>query len=300
MTIRTPLFHSKPLIPPTHPPFAVCIATLCYTPCVPIRTIFSMVEDCSRGERLGWHEFVRDYAGITRTLLAHYFPTLVPEMDLHLPAVFESARGNNNSWFTALRFANEREFMMAWREFVFIYGRSVARVPAPEISLDQMRAIMKDLPMMERELLWLFVKGYTAPQIAAIVLNAEATATDTKRIADQRLATILPGASPEAFNVSARVLIEAAEKVGTDKCLPWKTCNNLVNGQVTWRERELAEEHIRDCFYCLDRFTSFQEMIRLRKDAQPLPDDEIQPILARLSLPPEKSKGLLSKLFARS
>ena len=264
-----------------------------------IRTVFSMVEDCARGERLGWYEFVRDYAGITRTLLTHYFPMLTPEMDIHPPVVFEHARARNNAWVSALRFANEREFMMALREFIFAYGRSVARVPVPELSLDQMREIMKDLPVVEHELLWLFVKGYSAPQIAAIMMNAEATAAQTKGIADQRLAKILPGASPDAFNVSARVLIEAAEKVAGDKCLPWKTYNNLVNGQLTWRERELTEEHIRDCFYCLDRFTSFQEMIRLRKDFQPLPEPAIQTILARLALPAEKPKRLLSKLFAR-
>ena len=56
-----------------------------------IRTIFSMAEDCARGDRLGWQEFVRDFAGIGRALLTHYFPTLVPDMDEHVIAVFRRA-----------------------------------------------------------------------------------------------------------------------------------------------------------------------------------------------------------------
>jgi len=44
-----------------------------------IRTIFRMAEDCASGQRQGWEEFVRDYAGITRALLTHYFPTLTPD-----------------------------------------------------------------------------------------------------------------------------------------------------------------------------------------------------------------------------
>ena len=76
-----------------------------------------------------------------------------------------------------------------------------------------------------------------------------------------------------------------------------KTFNNLVNGQLTWRERELAEEHIRPCLYCLDRFTAFQEMIRYLRDAQPLPDSEVGTLLAALGLSLPR-KGLLGRMFS--
>jgi hypothetical protein len=188
---------------------------------------------------------------------------------------------------------------MLFRELVFAYGREVARVPVPELSLEQVRSIMSDLPVWEREVLWLFIKGYDAGRIGPMMMNTGATAQAAKDIADQRLAQVLPGATADAFNVSARVLIAEAEKTGGESCLALKTFNNLVNGQVSWRERELAEQHIRDCFYCIDRYTSFLEMIRLRKDAQPLVEPAVQAILAHLNLPAEKGKGLLSKLFAK-
>jgi hypothetical protein len=258
-----------------------------------------MAEDCARGERLGWQEFVRDYASIARTLLHHFFPMLAPELDTQVAAVFQRARSNNNAWFHQLKFHNEREFLVAFRELVFAYGREVARVPAPELSLEQVRSIMKDLPVWEREALWMFIKGYDAPRIGPMMMNTEATAQAARDIADQRLAQVLPGATADAFNISARVLIAEAEKTGGESCLPLKTFNNLVNGQVSWRERELAEQHIRDCFHCIDRYTSFLEMIRLRKDAQPLGEAEVSAVLAQLNLPAEKGKGLLAKLFAR-
>lgn len=258
-----------------------------------------MAEDCARGEREGWMEFVRDYAGITRRLLELYFPALAPEMDTHVAAVFQRARANDSAWFKTLKFTNEREFGMSFRELVFAYGREQAKVPTPEISIEQYAQVIQDLTLIERELLWLFVKGYTAPQIAPIMMNAAATAEAVKKIADQRLAQILPAATKDAFNVSARVLTEAAEKSAGEQCLSLKTFNNLINGQLTWRERELAEEHIRTCFNCLDRFTSFQEAIRYRKDAEPLPEAEIEPLLAGLNLPPAKKKGFFSKLLAR-
>ena len=156
---------------------------------------------------------------------------------------------------------------------------------------------MKDLSVVERELLWLVIKGYTAEQIAAMMMNAAATAQAVKNSVDQKLALILPGANADSLHLSARVLIEDAERTKSDNCLSLKTFNNLINGQLSWRERELAEEHIRECLNCIDRFTGFNEMIRLRKDAQPLPEAEIEPIVEALRLP--KSKGFLAKLLAR-
>jgi hypothetical protein len=262
-----------------------------------IRTIFSTVEDCARGEREGWSDFVRDYAPIARQLLLHYFPTLQPEMEQHVIGVFQRARVGEDAWFRTLRFTNEREFLMSFRELVFAYGREEARLPSPPVSIEQAREVMKDLSVVERELLWLVIKGYSAEQIAAMMMNAAATAQAVKSSADQKLAQILPGANADSFRLSARALIEEAERTKSDKCLPLKTFNNLINGQISWRERELAEEHIRECLNCIDRFTGFNEMIRLRKDAQPLPEAEVEPIIEALRLP--KSKGFLAKLLAR-
>jgi len=263
-----------------------------------IRTIFRMTEDCARGEWVGWQEFVRDFADIARSLLAHYFPTLVPEVDQHVVAVFQRAGAEGSAWFRSLRFTNEREFLMAFRDLVFGYGREQERLPAPQIALERVRALTQDLSLLERELLWLIIKGYDAPRITAIMMNAAATAEAVQRIAEERLVTLLPGAAPEALRDSARVLMELAEQSKTDSCLALRTFNNLVNGQITWRERELAEEHTSNCFYCIDRFTTFQEMIRLRKDVPGLAADKVEAILAHLPCAASRSRGVLSRLFA--
>ncbi len=258
-----------------------------------------MVDDCASGERLGWQEFVRDYAGITRQLLEHYFPVLKPELGQHVLGVFQRARANDNAWLKEIKFQNEREFLMSYRDLVFAYGRTVARVPTPELSLDQFREIVKDLSVVEREVLWLYVKGYTAQQISPMMMNAEATSNAVKGVADQRLKDLFPAMTADAFNISARTLIEAAEKTKSEECLPLKTFNNIVNGQITWRERDVAEQHIRDCFYCIDRFTSFQEMIRLKKDAKPWSEQEVEPILNKLGIEAAKKKGLMAKILGK-
>jgi hypothetical protein len=264
-----------------------------------IRTIFTMAEDCAAGERLGWSEFVRDYGGITRQLLEQYFPVLRPEIEQHVLGVYERAHANDNAWCKGLNFQNEREFQMSFRDLVFAYARTAARVPVPELSIEQFKEIVKDLNVVEREILWLYVKGYDAARIAPMMMNAAATANAVKGIADQRLKDLFPAMTADAFNASARSLMEAAEKAKGENCLPAKTYNNLVNGQLSWRERDLAEEHIRDCFYCLDRFTGYQEMIRLRKDMVPLPQQQVDAVMAKLGFGAAKKGGLLAKMFGK-
>jgi hypothetical protein len=278
-----------------------------------IRTIFSMAEDCARGGRQGWMEFVRDFAGMARSLLAQYFPTLLPDIDQNIVIVFQRAAIQNGAWFAGLKFTNEREFMMAFRDLVFAYGREQGRptpqraspgragdpgAPAPQIALEQVRAITQDLSLLERELLWLHIKGYDAQRSAAIMMNAAATAEAIERIAQERLAALVPGGMPETLTASAQLLMELAEQSRTDQCLALKTFNNLVNGQITWRERERAEEHMSNCVYCIDRFTTFQEMIRLRKDVTALAVPEVEAILHELPFATAKPGGGLSRLFA--
>ena len=265
-----------------------------------IRTIFVISAECARGEPQGWHDLVRAYGVTAGFLLEHYFPVLQPEMDFHLAGVFQRARAQQNAWFRSLVFTNEREFGMAFRELVFAYGREAARLPVPQLTLEQVRDIMTDLPIVEREMLWLFIKGYDVAAVAGMVMNAEATASAVKKLADERLVQVLPGTSPDAFNISARVLIEAAEKSRTPECLPLRTFNNMVNGQISWRERELAEQHIQNCFFCLDRFTSFHEVIRAQNELATLPEQRVQSVLATLNLPAATSKGLFRRLFSRA
>jgi hypothetical protein len=78
-----------------------------------------------------------------------------------------------------------------------------------------------------------------------------------------------------------------------------KTFNNIINGQISWRERDVAEKHVAGCFYCLDRFTTFQEIVRMIKDQQHASEAECEKLLSRLNLPVKRKAGLLAKMFGK-
>ena len=152
------------------------------------------------------------------------------------------AYANDGESFPELKFPNEREFAMAFRELVFAYRRAAARLPKPEISLDQFREIVKDLPVVERQLLWLCVKGYSAAEIAP---DDDETGSDirdaVKEIADKRLAEVLHGSDERGVHgVGAGADGSGRRRRRRISAYRCGTYNDLVNGQITWRERELC------------------------------------------------------------
>jgi hypothetical protein len=257
---------------------------------MPIRTIFHTTEDCGKGVRQGWAEFVRDYAPVARTMLSHYFPALVPEVDGAVVDVFARARADNNSWFQSLHFANEREFTMTFRELVFTAGRSAARVPAPNLPADEIFALLDGLSLIQRQLFWAFLKGWDVGQVSAMLMNASATAEETSTLTTERLSKLSPQA-PVERTVVALIAMGAAQQRKTEECPPWKTFNNLINGQISWDDRERVEIHMTGCMFCLDAFTAFQEMIWLRKESKPMDEAGVEAVLAPLRLGGPTSKG---------
>lgn len=261
-----------------------------------IRTIFSTVEDCSRGAYEGWVELVRDYAGVARTLLSHYFPTLQPEIEGAVKQVFATARTNDNAWFRTLHYANEREFAMAFRDLVFACGRSYARLPAPGISTDQVFALLEKHPVVHQELFWAFLKGWDVQQASAMLMNASATAEESSKLADAELSQLAPPS--ERANI-ALMSMEAAEARRTPDCLAWKTFNNIINGQISWNDREAAERHIGGCVHCLNAFTAFQEMIWLKNTSAVIDEKQAEALAMTLGFQ-RPSKGLLSRIFQKA
>jgi hypothetical protein len=264
-----------------------------------IRTIFDTVQDCSQGKYRGWSEFVRDYAPVARHLLSHYFPALAGDIDGAVANVFGRARGDGNSWFRSLHFANEREFAMSFRELVFVSARSDGRLPPPKVSAEQVFALLEGLTTIQQQLFWMFLKGWDVQQTSAMLMNASGTAAEVSSMTDLRLESLHPDGSEGRMSIALMALEAAQTRKGPD-CPDWKTFNNIINGQISWSDREAAERHFTHCVHCLDAFTAFQEMIWLRKKADPLSERDTGLLLSRLKFEKTSDKGLLRRIFSRA
>lgn len=264
-----------------------------------IRTVFSTIEDCSQGRYLGWYEFLRDYAPLAEALLSHYFPALASDLDASVLDVFSRARAEGNVWFRSLNFANEGEFAMAFRDLVFTSGRTAAQMPAPGVSAEEILVLLDGLTLVQREFFWTFLKGWGVQQASAMLMDASATARQTDNITSERLSRLSPTVLAERSAI-AIMAIEAAQSHKGAECLRWKTVNNLLNGQLSWSDREIAERHMSGCVGCVDAFTAFQEMIWLRRQAVPLPAEEVEALANKLNIRPPAAKGLLAKFLSRA
>lgn len=261
---------------------------------MPIRTIFDTVRDCTRNERQGWVEFIGNYEPMARTVLTLYFPALLHDLDTAVAAVFLRAHGEENAWFQALQFTNEREFAFAFRELLVDHGNTTARLPLPALSAGLIDKMMEGLATIQRELFWVFLRGYSVEQASAILMNASATAAQTHDVMNEHLTKAFPGVERALVLQAA---MNTARSTATADCLCLKTFNNLINGQIAWHDRERAEEHIARCLNCLDRFTAFQESIWLRRTMGAAAEQVVQQVLSHLKIYGVK-KSMFGKLFS--
>src|SRR5258707_15636695 len=66
---------------------------------------------------------------------------------------------------------------------------------------------------------------------------------------------------------------EAAPAGGKD-CLPVKAFLDILDGRTTWRNRELMEQHVTGCWYCVDHYSRMVEVVDLGRACKPLSDAE--------------------------
>jgi hypothetical protein len=90
-----------------------------------------------------------------------------------------------------------------------------------------------------------------------------------------------------------RTLREAQREVEREDCVAVRTLVRIVEGQITWREKETADQHMSRCLACIDRWTNLQEM-RMYYSRPMAPADEfIDRVIAKMGFPVERKKQSL-------
>lgn len=214
-----------------------------------------MQEACRADEPAAWLHFIRSYAPLAKQLLRHYFPE--QEQRALLAAVFRAARDQGRAW-QGFAGAGEKEFVLHFRNFVLAQGRA-ARGGSPEtpVTPEAFWKVLQEFPPLQRELLALAFHRYAPEELSALLKfetesAAAVVAQAREKLGAERGTALAPGLDHDALFV-------ALEKQRTELCVPDRVYARLVDGQVTWREREEIDRHLENCLYCLNRFAEFRE-----------------------------------------
>lgn len=246
---------------------------------------------CLAGDPAGWHQALATYAPLARQLLGHYFPGL--DAAALLTQVFREAKADQARLWRTFAGTSEKEFLLHFRRFLLEQGR-VARGAPPETPLtpESFRALLEPFPPLQREMLVLSFHRYTPEELSAMMKFQAQTTRAAVEQARELLRTQLGAAvGPEVAQGDHDALFAALEEQRGKACVPDKTYVRIVDGQITWRDREEVDRHIADCLYCLNRFAEFREVHHFFHTLPPAGEAEVAGLAAALGLPAEAGAG---------
>lgn len=248
-----------------------------------------MRELCLAGELAGWRGFIRQYGALARHLAGHYFPEQ-PTADL-VSDVFRAAHAENAALLREFAGTSEGEFLFLFRQSVLARGRARRSAqPTSPFAPESFWALLTRFPPLQREMILLTFRGHAPEEINRIHrFELESAQKILAQVVERARAELGPAFREDFLRANHDGLFAAIEGQRTDKCVPDKTCVRIVDGQLTWREKENVDYHIDDCLYCLARFAEYREVFYYYSKLPPLEATTLNDIATAVGLPPEKA-----------
>jgi hypothetical protein len=262
-------------------------------------TCAEMVEACLANQDAGWKHFVTDYLPFAALLLDRHYPQLITSREDLLREVLLRARDEEREFFREYRGHSEREFLAHLRGLALrVLEEAEPAVPAPEILLpwESFERSFSGLTALERQVVWLFLLCPRAED-APLLLRADRTSvTAMLGRAQEQLRGALDHWSADLLEQNRHLLAAEVRRRETKECPDPRAWLRLLDGQITWRDRQDLERHLVVCWFCVDRLCRFREVMRLSRLVQPLTEIEAQPFAKTIGLgfaPPSRWKRLL-------
>ena len=257
------------------------------------------------GNPESWRAFVGDYTPLVYQFVDVYLPPLREGRARLWEEMLLALAANNFARLRSFDHQAEREFLTDLRSLLLERGakklepaEDFTRAPRP--APDTVDALLKGLPLIHQELLFLKLAGYSdgtlermlriTPAIAQSAL--ERVQADYSAILEKdRDACLWPAAWLE--------LLARAWSASSADCPPLRQFVRILDGQTSWYEKEPVEKHVGLCLHCLERWTTLRELIYWRHGATPLPEAEVKALVSSLSLQaePKKENSFLKRVF---
>ena len=269
-------------------------------------TFHRILAGCEEGSGEAWRAFLADYAPIVAQLLSVYVPLAAEAREEFSRDSLQELAGNNCQRLRAFDHQAEREFLYDLRVFLLERGGSKLdpaqdAQDAPRPTLDSVRGILKDLPLVHQEILLVKLAGYSNHSVERFFRITPAVAQKGFERLQTSYSSILDRASDRCpWPAAWAEFSQAAGAAQTSDCPPLRQFVRILDGQYGWYEKEPTEEHIRNCAPCLVRWVALREIMYWRREAKACPPSQVEALLSSLSLRQEAKprKSLLARIWS--
>ena len=237
-----------------------------------VYTCYEMIRDCRADKPEGWRYLISNYVPLIRKLLAHYDSSAGAEV---VERVLLAARRPDSALFQSIGPAPERQFIAELRQNVL----AGLADPAAEIvvELDTVAAAFEPLTLLEKQVAWIETMSFDDSTTGAMLRMAPPTVMKIRERAGELLRGKLDSWRRGLLSENGRALGRTAAAASTKDCLPAKDFLDVLDGRTTWRGREAMEQHVRQCWHCIDHFSRMAEVIEMIRGVQPLSEAEAAP-----------------------
>jgi len=200
---------------------------------------------------------------------------------------------------------SEREFLVDLRATLVelaihqIDPSQDARHP-PGPTLDTLGAILKGLPLIHQEIVFLTLAGYSQATLEKMLGITPSVAQSGFERLGADYAPLLERAGDRCLWPAAWLEITRAARAAKNQdCTPLRPLIRILDGQASWNDKNPVEEHRSSCLHCLELWTALLQVVCWKREAKPWPVQEVEPLLGALPLPAAKprKRSLMARVF---
>jgi hypothetical protein len=266
-------------------------------------TFHKIFAGCTEGNKEAWQTFLAEYSPAMIHLGQIYLDRQSSAITLW-QEVLGAVCAENFDQLQSLEHQSEPEFLAGLRSFLLEQAltrtHSVEGRGEPELTLGHLRDLLKDLPLLHQEILFLKLAGYSGATLEAIFRISPAVA---ERSADRLRAEFGPAFEHKVdacpFPAAWLQLQKQAREARTENCPALRQFARIQDGQAGWYDKEPAETHLAACLRCLEAATGLREIKYWRGAAPRIPANEIENLLSRLPVQQgsKEAKPLRKRIF---
>jgi hypothetical protein len=265
-------------------------------------TFHKVREQCPAGNSEAWAAFLEFYTPLAMHLLKMYLPQGGAAPELVWEQTLAALSGDDFQRLRATEANSEREFLVDLRALLLDHALAASQPAIADASLDleRLAKLLEGLPLLQREMLFHKLAGYTDGSIEHMLRMAPRVAQAAFARLDPDFAAALQAQSDGCQWPGAwlALLSDARGKKQTS-CTALHQFLRIHDGQVSWYDKEPIEAHVAACPRCLEAWAALREVSYWRKAAAAVAPAELERYMRVLPLAAPSKKNFFQRVFGQ-
>jgi len=270
-------------------------------------TFHKILAGCEAGDRDAWGSFLAEYTPIVFQLLEVSVVWGPEKRREFWREALKTLSAGNCERLRAFSHHSEREFLVDLRATLLELAihqidssLDVKHLPSPTV--DTLGAILKGLPLIHQEIVFLTLAGYSPATLEKMLRITPSVAQSGFERLRADYAPVLERAEDRCLWPAAWLEItRAARAAQSQDCTPLRPLIRILDGQASWYDKDPVEAHRSSCLHCLELWTSLLEVVSWKREVKPWPAQEVEPWLGALPLAavPPRKRPFMARMFPK-